>query len=103
MAQTTFSPQHKAALTAAGLTDQHVQQLAAAGCDPAKAAAAVPQIKAKVEAAGIDWGKWFQLFMEIAPIILGFLTPQPAPATPTNPPMPPTPPGPEPAFHSPKK
>jgi hypothetical protein len=75
---TTFNAQQKGQLAAHGVTAAQCDQLAAAGVDPAKFVAAVPQLKAQVEAAGLDWNRWFQLLMQLAPIILSFLN-QPAP------------------------
>jgi hypothetical protein len=77
-----FSATHKSQLAAQGLTDAHVQQLASAGCDPDKAVAAMPQLKAQVEAAGFDFNKWLGLFMQILPIILQFFQVQPTPVVP---------------------
>jgi hypothetical protein len=76
---TTFSKDHRVALQAHGVTDAQCQQLAAAGCDPDKCVAALPQLRQQVEAAGFDFQKWIGLFMQLLPILIQFFHPTPAP------------------------
>jgi hypothetical protein len=84
-----FSAAHKNQLTQHGVTDAQAQLLTNAGCDPEKCVAGIPQLRAQVEAAGLDWNKWFELFMKILPLVMQFFGPQPGPTPAPNPNVPP--------------
>jgi hypothetical protein len=82
---TTFNDQHKAALRGAGATDQHIQQLQAAGVDGGKLAAALPQIQQAAVTLNLNWQAVFQFVMQILPLLAGLFTvPTPGP-TPVQP------------------
>jgi sensor domain CHASE-containing protein len=83
MAQTMFSPQHRAQLNAAGLSEQHIQAIAATGCDPEKFVAAVPQLRQQAAAMGIDWAKLLASLPQIIALVLSFFAaPAPGPVVP---------------------